>query len=310
MYHRVASEAIDPWGLCVCEDRFAEHLAILKQDFHPVSLQELLAGARRRRIRHGSVAISFDDGYADNVGTALPMLLSAGVPVTFFIATAAIDSMEPFWWDQLAWTLFTPRSLPETLEIRLPGHRRRWELERGAQAVQSGDVVDRPWDAPPASRAGLHYSVWGFLRELSDADRRVALAQLRDWSGSQRPDGRGMSLGELRRAADTPGVDIGAHSVSHPNLVGIDSQARVNEIAGSKRELERRIGRGVTAFAYPFGDYDEATMLAVREAGFELACAGDPGAVSSRTDPYAIPRLAVGQWNGAELRRRLTTLLQ
>jgi peptidoglycan/xylan/chitin deacetylase (PgdA/CDA1 family) len=183
-------------------------------------------------------------------------------------------------------------------------------LEDRALTIRVDNGSSEPWNAPPDSRAGFHYSLWTFMRELPDEQRRLALEQICDWAGSGPAQGRCMTRDELRRAAETAGVEIGAHSVSHADLRGLAPQARLTEAAGSKQELECLIGRGVTAFAYPFGDYDVSTMTAVREAGFEVACTADPGTVCRSTDPHAVPRIAVGDWPGEELRRRIDATLQ
>lgn len=312
MYHRVASEAIDPWQLCVSPARFAEHVAVLKRRFVPRSLRELTVDLRRQRIVTGSVAVSFDDGYADNFRTALPMLQEAVIPATFFVTSGAVDATGSYWWDRLAHALLSAPTLPGSLEVDVPGAHGRWRIHAEAQrATVQHDAVP-PWDSPPDSRAGLHYSVWQWLRQLSDSDRSLALTQIGNWAaaGSNSEVASRVSSHELRRAASAANVEIGAHSVSHPSLPALPPEGQLKEAAGSKRELEGIIGRPVTSFAYPFGDYDATTVAVVRDAGFERACTANRGVVGRGTDPFAIPRLAVGDWDGDELGRRLEALLR
>jgi peptidoglycan/xylan/chitin deacetylase (PgdA/CDA1 family) len=70
MYHRVAACEVDPWNLCVSPQRFEEHLQALKGSYAIVSLRELAGTASPQ----GAVAITFDDGYADNLLAAAPLL--------------------------------------------------------------------------------------------------------------------------------------------------------------------------------------------------------------------------------------------
>lgn len=101
-YHRVAAPAArDPWSLRVAPERFREQLEVLRRHADLVPLADLERRATHRGARP-VVALTFDDGYGDNLRTALPMLEAAGAPATFFIVTSAIERGAPFWWDQLA----------------------------------------------------------------------------------------------------------------------------------------------------------------------------------------------------------------
>lgn len=101
-YHRVAAPAArDPWSLRVAPERFREQLEVLRRHAELVPLSELERRATRRGARP-VVALTFDDGYADNLRTALPMLEAAAAPATFFVVSSAIERGTPFWWDQLA----------------------------------------------------------------------------------------------------------------------------------------------------------------------------------------------------------------
>ena len=81
--------------------------------------------------------------------------------------------------------------------------------------------------------------------------------------------------GELRDLA-AAGVELGAHTVSHPDLALLDREGCLREMTESRRDLERLAGRPVTTFAYPFCSYGPAAVAAAREAGFtaEVTCAG------------------------------------
>src|SRR5829696_3444959 len=98
LYHRVARPSFDPWGLAVAPERFAEHVDMLAERFRTVTLASVLD--RPRRGRGTQVAVTFDDGYADNLEIAQPRLEAAGLPATYFIS--GDGSTAPFWWDALA----------------------------------------------------------------------------------------------------------------------------------------------------------------------------------------------------------------
>ena len=86
-----------------------------------------------------------------------------------------------------------------------------------------------------------------------------------------------------------------------------DSQSR--EIGDAKRHLEELLGRPMTGFAYPFGDYGAETADLVRAAGFELACTTETGGITRKTDRFLLPRLGVGECDSQQLVRRVNEFL-
>jgi peptidoglycan/xylan/chitin deacetylase (PgdA/CDA1 family) len=113
-----------------------------------------------------------------------------------------------------------------------------------------------------------------------------------------------LTIEELREISDGL-IAVGAHTVTHPTLPAHPYETQCFEITESRRVCEELVGSPVGAFAYPFGDYNDATLSAVKEAGFALACTVDAGNVRSGTDPIRLPRFYVGDWNGDEFQRRL-----
>jgi peptidoglycan/xylan/chitin deacetylase (PgdA/CDA1 family) len=83
------------------------------------------------------------------------------------------------------------------------------------------------------------------------------------------------------------------HTITHPNLLAVDDATAANEIAGSKRALEERLGRRVSVFCYPAGLFGEREKRLVREAGYEAATSCEPGVNTAATDPFALRRIQV-----------------
>lgn len=84
-----------------------------------------------------------------------------------------------------------------------------------------------------------------------------------------------------------------AHSLTHPNLPALDEGAAKEEIAGSKRELENRLGRVVRAFSYPSGLYGEREARLAAEAGYKIAVSCEPGVNDSSTNRFTLKRRQV-----------------
>ena len=310
MYHRVAESDLDPWHLCVSPQRFGEQLEVLKREFRVLPLPELA----RADADGKAVAITFDDGYADNLHAAAPVLEQHGAPACFFLTSGALDVAHEFWWDELERLLLREGALPSRIEVSFGSQR---VFEPGRAAAPAKDLprqirANPPWKADRNSRLGFFYTVWQAMRVLNEQDRRGALselaAQLKGDAGT-RASRRSMTGDEALQLADIAGMQIGAHSVTHAALPSLPAEAQSTEIRDSKRQLEKLLGRPVTGFAYPFGDYGPVTIGLVREAGFEWACTTETGGINRRTDPFRIPRLAVEDCDGVELARRVNDVL-
>src|SRR5437764_205622 len=118
IYHRVADDPVDPWGLCVSPDKFAQHMEVIQESgFHTAYVSELADAFRARRLARGTVAITFDDGYADNLDAARPILERHGIAASHFATAGYIGSDEPFWWDVLDLVFLRTKQLPDALSI-------------------------------------------------------------------------------------------------------------------------------------------------------------------------------------------------
>lgn len=104
LYHRVALDRMDPYGLCVSPDEFRQQMRLVREQCAVRALDELIAGLHAGQLPDRPVAITFDDGYLDNLTTASPILVELGLPATFFATTANLSEPQPHWWDVLART--------------------------------------------------------------------------------------------------------------------------------------------------------------------------------------------------------------
>lgn len=137
LYHRVAEVDRDPFRLCVRPEFFAQQLAVIREEANPVSLDALMRQAATGVAPAGSVAVTFDDGYEDNLSAALPLLQSAEVPATVFIVAGYLG--REFWWDRyLRLPPARARALPplETIAC-LPDAERRRLLGEEASALSA-----------------------------------------------------------------------------------------------------------------------------------------------------------------------------
>ena len=292
MYHRVAPQADDLWGIAVEPERFAEQLQALKQVREVVSLDEVLAWmAHGRPSARPLAAITFDDGYHDAFTTARPILEQHDCPATVYVATGPVESGGAYWWDELVRLIMeapAPRP-PLTLQIK----------NRSIVWLAAGDR---------GSRQRVCRQVRRRLRDLHPSEIDARLDAICAWAGAERgvrPQDRAMTAEEVGKLSRSL-VTVGAHTRRHPSLPTLSGPAQLAEMTESRRACEAWTGRPVLHFAYPFGHYDRLGVQAARTAGFRSACATTPGVVRPWTDPLRLPRITPGAMDGEALTRLLS----
>jgi len=307
MYHRVSTPSADPWRLNVTPEHFSEHLDVIRRVAHPVPLATIASDVRGKRVSAPrQVAITFDDGYANNLFEAAPRLAAAGVPGTVFVTTAYVGARDEYWWDVLERIVLHARALPSTLELTLPGGARRWQLGTAAEAGQ--DVNGTAEAAPVGTRLHFYRELWAALTPLTPDSRQPALDALAAWAGSDigpRESHRPVTLEELTRLASHPQIEIGAHTVTHPKLTQVSPADQRRELVDSRAQLEAMTGRTVAGFCYPSGEWSPAVRAIAQEAGYQYATTVDGEPVWAENDPLSLPRVMVEDWDGDELARRL-----
>jgi peptidoglycan/xylan/chitin deacetylase (PgdA/CDA1 family) len=271
IFHRVRA-GVDPlFPHDLTPGTFEAQLGWIKHWFTVIPLREAVVGLERGRLPERPLCITFDDGYADNATVALPILRRLGLHATFFLASGHLNGGR-MWNDTV---IEAVRAAPgPSLDLA--------DLGLGSHAV---DTL--------AAKQRAIVTLLVRLKHLS-AEQRAALTEaVSARVGARLPDTLMLTdaqVDELVRA----GMEIGAHTVTHPILAGLPQDRARWEIAESKRRLEALTGRPVTLFAYPNGepgrDYSAAHVAMVRDAGFEAAVSTAWGAAGPRCDRYQIPR--------------------
>ncbi len=310
MYHRVAKQGIDPWALAVTPEHFAQHLDILKKHTQPISLRELALAHQQGKIPQRAVVITFDDGYADNLYNAKPILDKYQIPATVFIATGYTEKKREFWWDELDNIFFQPKKLPEKLSLKVNGKLHGWELGEAVNytEVEQPNYETRAWNAQTGTRMYLYHSVWNQLLNLEEIEREEALNKIIEWANYQpipRFTHRPMTPEELLILESSGWIEIGAHTINHPALPAHSVTTQKAEIEKSKAYLEKILGHPVTTFTYPFGAYNNQTRSIVKKAGFICACSTVEETVWKWCDRFLLPRFTVLDWDGAEFEKQL-----
>src|SRR5687768_526161 len=99
VYHRVESRNLDSFGMAVDVERFVAQLDLARRLLRPVPLEDIVEPVSE--AKPGNVAVTFDDGYANNLEVASELLLEREMPATFFVNSGAVDAREERFWDRL-----------------------------------------------------------------------------------------------------------------------------------------------------------------------------------------------------------------
>ena len=271
IFHRVLAQA-DPLRPDEPDaERFDRIVGFIARYFHVLPLSQAASRLAAGTLPAAAACITFDDGYADNLTVAAPVLRRHGATATFFIASGFIDGGR-MWND----------SVIEAVRNAPAGEFDLRDLDLGVYAI--GDTASRV-DAYGDLLRRLKYLDLGARLERSDEIARLAgLPGRCDLMMTSR------QVVELRDL----GMEIGAHTVRHPILNKVDAATAAAEIGDGRDQLAGWLGHPPEVFAYPNGvpnaDYSDRDVELVRRAGFRCAVSTRRGAAGRATDRLQLPR--------------------
>lgn len=273
-YHRVLPEP-DPLLPSEPDTRpFRIQVSFLARHLRVFALREALQRLRDGTLPRRAVCITFDDGYANNLHCALPVLQSLGLPATVFVATGYLNG-GCMWNDGVIETF--RRTRERVLDLTGLGLG-RYELTNAANR-----------------RAGIA-DVLGQLKYRPLAERTATVAAMARLADVQLPHDLMLTSAELRSLHDQ-GVEIGGHTVNHPILARVSPDEARREIGDGAAQLAAITGTRPQVFAYPNGrpgtDFGPEHGQMVKDAGFTHALTTEWGLGRQQTDPYRVPRVTL-----------------
>lgn len=281
IFHRVLPQPDPIFPSEVNAVQFDKMMGWVKHWFNVLPLDSSVCRLKDASLPARAAAITFDDGYLDNFAVALPILKHHGLTATFFIATGYLDGGR-MWNDTV---IESVRSCPlATLDL----------IELGLGRHPTADF---------AQKRGAIDAVIRQIKYLPVPQRAQLAEQVAQAVQVEPPNNLMMSSAQVL-AMHRAGMQIGAHTVSHPILARLtDEQAR-QEIQGSKHFLEQLLGERVGLFAYPNGkpgeDYTPATVEVVRGLDFDAAVSTRWGASGADADLLQLRRFT--PWDRTRLR--------
>ena len=270
---------ITPHQLDTVLGQFAKH-------YEFVSLSEavaMLSGASP--MKNNAMAVTFDDGYRNNVIEAWPVLKKHSAPATFFVSTGYVETGRAFWIDRLDFALQASpdesrliESDGTTFDLRglsreklIDGYRRlrlslKNSLDTDEEMLAAFDTISDSLELASGSSIG----------EIIDDDPYVSVADWQEFA-----------------AAARDGVTIGSHTVDHYRLDAIPRDAVDAQLTESKAEIERKVGRECEFFCFPNGSFDDYVVQRTRDAGYAAAVTTVRGLNKVGDDLFRLRRYAM-----------------
>lgn len=252
-------------------ERFERIVRFIVRNFRILPLVDAAQALVRGRLPAAAACITFDDGYADNVTRAAPILQRHGATATVFVSTAYVGG-GCMWNDRII----------EAVRV-LPAGEVDW-LPWGLGTATLGD---------DASRCALIERTLPQLKYRHPADRAAVADEIARHAGADLRSVLMLSIDQLRAWRDA-GFDVGGHTMRHPVLARLDHKQAADEIGGGREQLTQWLGEAPRAFAYPNGaptrDYGARDVVLSRAAGYTCAVTTARGAATPATDPYQLPR--------------------
>ena len=271
IFHRVLREpdALLNWDPDAAH--FRKLMVWVAECFNVLPLDEAARRLSDRSLPPRAASITFDDGYADNFHIARPILESLGLTATFFIATGYLNG-GVMWNDKV---------------IEAIRRCRKSHLDLSSMGLGVLDL------STVVSVRRSIAEVLSNIKYLKSSQREEFASNILAITDTF-PRNDLMITSDQVIAMRQAGMQIGAHTITHPILANLESKAVFDEAADSKRFLEDLLQERISLFAYPNGrpdlDYRMSDVEIIRKIGFDAAVTTAWGVADDTTDPMQIPR--------------------
>ena len=278
LYHRVLDQ-VDPLREGDPDvAHFEREMLLVSEHFRVLPLSEAVSRLRTGTLPARAACVTFDDGYADNLQRALPVLERLGLHATFFVASGYLDG-GIMWNDVLT-------------EVVAQAQGREMTLPQGI-----AEELGLASNYSIATEGDRRHTLSALIQALKYQPcewRRDTAFEIADHLGAKLPTDLMMSSEQLMTLAGSSSADIGGHTVNHPILAVEPDAVAMREISQGREALSECLNTRVSLFAYPNGkpdsDYCRRHVDMVRQAGFEAAVTTAWGVSTKRSPNYELAR--------------------
>lgn len=272
-FHRVLGEADLFRPQCPNVTQFRQKLRVYKQFAEFLPLKEAVEAVLIHKRPGLFAAVTFDDGYKDNVSVALPILTAEGIRPTFFIASGFVGG-EMMFNDLIDESIRTTNSPTLRLEEFF-----KYPLDLGGfpQKIQAAETVNQTIKyLSPDKRDLVAKHVAKLLGYTKNADLILSRRELAD--------------------ASTKACDLGGHTHRHLIASTVSNELFSSDVKINRDLLEEITQRPVSMFAYPNGkasrDFNLGHERIVEESGYTYAFSTEQRLIFSNDSPFALPRFS------------------
>ena len=256
MYHRFGDVEIN--GKTSLE-MLDTQLRQLRSNFNLFSLSKMVELKNNEELPAHSVAVTIDDGYRDFFDYAYPLFRKYSIPATLFITSGFINGELSLWPDRIKYLVAKVK--PETLQNT------------------PVEIIGNLKIDPKMDRNSISKVIFDHCISIKDHEREIFISKLENSLNislvAETVDDYLPMNWQMIREITKANIEVGAHTRSHPILSNIeDKNILIEEIKGSKRDVENNIDKPVFCFGYPNGqktDYNKDIKVIVRESGFKCA---------------------------------------
>lgn len=270
-------------NFCIDPLTFEKRIRFLSR-YNCVPMRSVAAATRSAELPPDAIAITFDDGYADNYYLAYPVLKKYSMPGTIYLTTNYIGT------DQLLPLnrLYDAVERTEDIEVVLPP-------ELGPPDGSPVTLGVRTEDEKKKTVAYLRSR----LKKLKpdDLERTVDLMCTQLLRGHGRARGKELKMLSWQEVGAMQDLlEFGSHTMNHCIVSKVSEDRLKRELQISKSEIERHTSEHVIHFAFPNGgreDYDERAIMFLKVLGYQTAVTTLHGVNTSVSSPFELRRLSV-----------------
>ena len=299
-YHSVSdrrveqSAIIDP-GITVSADRFEQQMNILQKEYHPITLDNLADWLEHKKsFPRRTVAVTFDDGFADNYHIAAPIMEKYDIRGAIYLAVDAVRRQELPWYCRLHYLFY---KAAETAFILC-------DPETG------GDW--HCYNTVEKNAAERFYAQSCVVLGEEQLSQRIE--QIETWFGYKLDLSNcspvGMMTFEQARELRQRGHIMGSHTLSHGTAGLLTAEQLQREIGEANQILEQELGEPVQHFSYPHPyqidpQWNEDSLQKTQTIGYKTAVLTRQGSVKKNANPLLLPRLYIGNDSPQQFRWKL-----
>lgn len=262
--------------LCIDKDTFAKLLVFLKKYFDIVDLESAIKSAPSKKPK---LALTFDDGWKDNMTHAFPVLEKHRVPATIFLSTAYIGQNKGFWWQSIADRLWDqPQYVDQTAlaKMLLP-----YSIALDPTLFDGHKSVEK-------SRLIL-----AFLHELKQLAPETLNPLAEALFYDNQPNA--MDWSDIRQLEKSDLIKFGPHGHQHYILTLLSQSACAEDINKSHSLLAQHCSQPLSIYCYPNGNNNPHIHSLLNQLGYSHALSTDSGLISKAHNNFCLPRIDVSQ---------------